>query len=205
MRIRGFGAARIYDAAGGVPASLRELRIVVHQLWVDSVSSWSSALAAPKGAFCSLSDAASPLPCQSRISRMHALRSRPLFPPRRLNPEPGCLWPPAASPHPAGPSGLPAAPGPAAPAIASWPASPDHTTSPCTCVKAPARSRPAPARGGRRRTAAVNPPETSPATGTQPSAGGRAPTPPAPRQNQPLPAKTGQTSRSAAGVLVLQP
>ncbi len=30
MRIRGSGAARIYDAAGAVPASLRDLRIVVH-------------------------------------------------------------------------------------------------------------------------------------------------------------------------------
>ena len=55
-----------------------------------------------------------------------------------------CLWPPAASPHPAGPSGPPAAPGPAAPAIASWSASPGHTTRPCTCVNAAARSRPAP-------------------------------------------------------------
>jgi hypothetical protein len=55
-----------------------------------------------------------------------------------------CLWPPAASPHPAGPSGPPAAPRPAAPAIASWSASPDRTTRPCTCVNAAARSRPAP-------------------------------------------------------------
>jgi hypothetical protein len=34
-------------------------------------------------------DAAGPLPCQSRISRMHALRSTPLFPLRRPTPGPG--------------------------------------------------------------------------------------------------------------------
>ena len=46
-------------------------------------------LAAPNGAFCILPDAAGPLPYQSRISRMRALRSTPLFPPRRLNKGPG--------------------------------------------------------------------------------------------------------------------
>ncbi len=32
VRARGSGAARIYDAAGRVPAGQRELRIVIHQL-----------------------------------------------------------------------------------------------------------------------------------------------------------------------------
>ena len=32
MRVRGFGAARIYDAVGVAPAGLRELRMVIHQL-----------------------------------------------------------------------------------------------------------------------------------------------------------------------------
>src|SRR6185437_10715858 len=45
-----------------------------------------------------------------------------------------------------------------------------------------------------------------PAPGPQRSPGlvHLAPAPPAPRQNQPLPAKTGQIQRSAAGVLTLQ-
>jgi hypothetical protein len=41
-----------------------------------------------------------------------------------------------------GPVGPPAEPGPAAPAIASLPASPDHTTSPCTCVMSRRRADP---------------------------------------------------------------
>jgi len=57
VRVRGFGAARIYDAAGRVRAGLRELRIVVRQLCGGqrpSVSRAPQALHSPRAPACAL-------------------------------------------------------------------------------------------------------------------------------------------------------
>ena len=65
-----------------------------------------------------------------------------------------------------GPPGPPAASGPAAPATAGWPATPDHTIRRAPpASRRRARSRPAPARGGRRGTAAVQPRRNQPRHG----------------------------------------
>lgn len=76
----------LHHAPGKLTAIGPRAQLRLNARWTGSVSSWSPALAAPNGVFCSLPDAAGPLPCQSRISRMHAMRSIPPFPPRRVTP-----------------------------------------------------------------------------------------------------------------------